>query len=387
MVCDETLFFPDMAISRRTFLVRTAQVVVMGGLLPGMTGCNGLVRDDFERGEGYAALLAALGQQRTEMLWHASFAPSSHNVQPWTVRVVDNDHWLIGIAASRRLPAVDPGNTEILLSLGAFVESLVLAGSGLGLKCRTTLITDDPDASELIELRLQEASAEDYPLSRLLERRTLRLPFENREVEAADFSHLVEGDQGFYYFPSASREANWLDNATIDANRQQVQRDDVQKELASWIRWSDAVARRHRNGLTPEAIGITGLAGWYVRNFYGRDDVFNKDFRRNTVNRVVSRVSQSGGWMVLTGRDHSVASLIDAGRRFQRMFLRARERSVAIHPMSQVLEEAPWKEKVRASLALPGEPLFLLRTGYSRDYPPPVSLRMPLDRFVSAGEG
>ncbi|WP_232319747.1 hypothetical protein [Prosthecochloris sp. HL-130-GSB] len=377
------LSFFDMTISRRTFLVRMAQVAVVGGLLPGLAGCDGLVRDDLERGEGYDALLATLGEQRAGMLLHASLAPSSHNVQPWTVSVVDNDHWVIGIADRRRLPAVDPRNREILLSIGAFAENLVLAGGAFGLSCRTRLISDDPYASEVLEVRLEQARSSGYPLSRLLQRRTLRSAFDTREIEAADFSHLVEGDEGFFYFPSASRESNWLDNATIEANRQQVKRSDVQQELASWIRWSDAAAARHRNGLTPEAMGITGLAGWYVRNFYGRDDVFNKDFRKNTVNRVISQVSQGGGWIVVTGRDHSNSSLIDAGRRFQRMFLRAREKSVGIHPMSQVLEESPWNEKARASLGLPGEPHFLIRTGYSRDYPLPVSLRMPLDRLVS----
>ncbi|RDD29326.1 hypothetical protein CR161_00610 [Prosthecochloris sp. ZM] len=375
-----------MGLSRRQFLVRTATCAVLFGLAPGLSACNGVIRHDSRKGEAYDALLGAIGQEQTDMLWYASLAPSSHNVQPWTV-IIDSDRWTIGSASSRWLPAVDPENREMLLSVGAFVENLTLAGSRFGIGVRSRVIAQSPNDPELVELQLSKVSPSGYPLERLEKRMTLRGPFQSQEIEASDFSSLIDGDEGFFYFPPASLEAAWLDEATIAANRQQVKRQDVASELASWIRWSDADARQYRNGLTPESMGITGLTGWYVRNFYGRDDVLNQDFRKNTVNRVVSQVAESGGWIVVTSDNGTPSALIQAGRRFERMLLKARGLSIGIHPMSQVLEEAPWKRDVRDALKVQKSPQLLLRVGYTRDYTDPVSVRMPLDRVVSFRAG
>ena len=151
----------------------------------------------------------------------------------------------------------------------------------------------------------------------------------------------------------------------------------MQKELARWIRWSDADAARYRNGLTPEAMDITGLAGWYVKNFYGESDVLGQDFRKATVERAKGQVAQSGGWVVIGSENESLSALLETGRRFERMFLKAKSRSVGVHPISQVLEERPWVEDIRKVLELECKPQFLLRVGYTREYPLPVSLRMP----------
>jgi hypothetical protein len=101
------------------------------------------------------------------------------------------------------------------------------------------------------------------------------------------------------------------------------------------------------------------------------------------VKQVVERVAQGGGWLVQTG-EASVSSLIETGRKFQRMWLKLRERGIAIHPMTQVLEETPRTEDVAKELGVDGTPQFILRIGYVKTYPDPVSPRMPVAWFTSA---
>ncbi|MCG8342269.1 MAG: nitroreductase family protein [Chlorobiales bacterium] len=371
-----------MSLSRRKFLIRTAQGVVIFGLFPGMTACEGLTRKQEEKDPGYGALVSQIGRERTEILWYASFAPSSHNVQPWTVTIKSPNNWIIGSAEDRWLNEVDPKNREMLLSIGAFLENMVTVAKTYGFQVSIRTVARNPFDPELVSVELQNGERMEYPLQRLLERRTVRTDFKSENIDLQDFSFLVDGDEGFYYYPSESTRALWLDEATVAATEQQVNRENVQEELARWIRWSDADASKYRNGLTPEAMDITGLAGWYVRNFYGSRDVLGKDFRKATVEHARQQVAQSGGWIVTTSENDRITSLIEAGRRFERMFLRAKDRSVGIHPMSQVLQEAPWSEEVAEALKLEKPPQFLLRVGYLRDYPSPVSLRMPLDEFT-----
>ena len=80
--------------------------------------------------------------------------------------------------------------------------------------------------------------------------------------------------------------------------------------------------------------------------------------------------------------DERVPALIDAGRRCERMWLATRERSIAVHTMSQVLEESPLMEQIARDLGLTGPVQFILRVGYVTAYPDPVSLRMPVSWFL-----
>jgi hypothetical protein len=78
-----------------------------------------------------------------------------------------------------------------------------------------------------------------------------------------------------------------------------------------------------------------------------------------------------------------VPALLGAGRRFERMALSLRERSIAAQPMSQALEEAPWRDTLAGELGLPGAVQFVVRVGYVDHYPEPVSPRRPLAAFVT----
>ena len=182
--------------------------------------------------------------------------------------------------------------------------------------------------------------------------------------------------------PAGSAQAKYLVEATVEANRKQVSRDEAQRELANWIRWSDLDAKRFRNGLTPESMEIEGFAGWFVRTFYDREKVMTEGFRRDGVDRIIEQVRQGAGWLVIVSPDSEMTTLIEAGRTFEKLFLRVRGRSIAIHPMTQALEERPWREQLSAQLGIKGHVQFILRAGYVHSYPDPVSLRMPVPWFV-----
>ena len=87
---------------------------------------------------------------------------------------------------------------------------------------------------------------------------------------------------------------------------------------------------------------------------------------------------------MVTSTDSRIQTLVEYGRAFENVFLKARDKMIAIHPMTQMLEEKPWKNKVAMELGVPGEVQWILRIGYVKSYPDPVSLRAPVSRFVRA---
>ena len=127
---------------------------------------------------------------------------------------------------------------------------------------------------------------------------------------------------------------------------------------------------------------IEGIPGWYLRNFYGKKDVMKKGFREQSIDKVVKQVSQSAGWLLISSKDATVAKLLETGKRLQRLWLKMRDKNIAIHPMTQVIEETSTNQILNQSLKINEPVQFILRTGYLKNYPGPVSLRRSVDQFT-----
>jgi len=380
-------------INRREFLKRTGEGMVLLGGLSLLPSCGGLKRADLAGESGSAEPVKGLAREEMEILHLASLAPSGHNTQPWTVRVVEPGHWIIGSEEKRWLPAVDPENRELFLSIGAFLENLVTAAGTFGYQVEMEVIAKNPQEREIVDLRLRKGKVEPFPLEKMRKRRTVRTNFLPEDIKPEDLKHISRHDvRAFlalpqsgghsFYFPQNSPQGKVLQEGTLEANRKQAFRDPAQEELANWIRWSNKDAEAKRNGLTPESMEIGGFAGWYVRNFYDRQSVLTKSFREQTVDMAAKQAKSGAGWLVVTSPDSSIPTLIEHGRVFENMLLKIRERMIAVHPMTQMLEEEPWKKQAAKELGLSGEVQWILRFGYAKTYPDPVSLRMPVPRFV-----
>ncbi|HSF19353.1 MAG TPA: nitroreductase [Vicinamibacteria bacterium] len=316
------------------------------------------------------------------MLYHASLAPSGHNTQPWTVRVKEGA-LAIGSDRARWLPKVDPSNRELALSIGAFLENLIVAAPSHGYLADYEVTAELPSDRELLDVTLRSTPVRADPLDRLRTRRTVRSGHLSRELTDSDVRGLSAAfPQEALFVSPTSREGRYLAEGTIEANRVQGLRDEAQGELADWIRWTNAEARARPDGLTPESMEISGLAGWYVRHFMNRATVQGTRFRQQGVDRVRDQVARCGGWMVVTSQDSTLPALIETGRRTNRMWLNARDRSIAIHPMSQMLEEAPFRDQIGRELGVTGHVQFILRVGYIARYPDPVSLRRRVSSFL-----
>ena len=325
-----------------------------------------------------------LKSDEAEILFLASLAPSGHNTQPWFVQYLEPYHWIIGNDRTKWLPAVDPTQRETMLSIGAFIQNLDYAAGALGYACdRTLLATTNQDERVMSVKLIKEASKNTFDIAKIKSRRTVRSNFLSEVLKPEDLRYLVNSEPEFiHYLPVTSKESQLIDEQTIAANRLQAYRDPAQQELADWIRFSSKDADEYRDGLTTASMEIEGISGWVVRNSYSKDNVMKKDFRERGIDQIQKEVSSSAGWILITSQDNSVAALLETGRRMQRLFLKVRERNIAIHPMTQILEEASTRQTLNQSIGINESIQFILRSGYVKNYPQPVSLRRPIDWFI-----
>jgi hypothetical protein len=326
--------------------------------------------------------IKGLSEDEIRILYLASLAPSGHNTQPWMITIKGPKRWGIGSDRKRWLSAVDPDNREMMLSIGAFIENLSVAAGIQGYEAEIEVIGKDNFSSEIAEVRLikgKETSVSDRVIKG---RRTVRNLFKS-PIREEDIKFL-EGinKNAVFYYPLNSKEGSYLSQATLLANRTQVYREDAQKELAEWVRWTDREAREHYNGLTPESMEMKGIVRWYVKHFLSKRDILSQTFRNETIKLVKEQVRNCAGWLVVESSGSTVAELINAGRVLQSAWLHAHEKLIAFHPMTQVLEEAPWRTELAKELGHAGSIQFVIRIGYIKEYLQPVSLRMPLSKIV-----
>jgi hypothetical protein len=369
-------------MKRRKFLTLAGTTIVIAGV----TYYSLSDKSNFARADSKLTETSKIPLQpdEREILFLASLAPSGHNTQPWFVEYIESYHWLISNDKSRWLPGVDPTQRETILSIGAFLQNLEYAANNLGYNCQFNILATSNQDENIVDVKLTKATnIIKYDIDQIKHRRTVRSNYLNDVLKKEDSSYLNNEEREFiHYIPNTSKEHQWLNEQTIEANRIQAYRDAAQSELANWIRFSGKDAEKNNDGLTLASMEIEGIPAWYLRNFYGKKDVLKKSFREQSIDKVVKQVSQSAGWLLITSKDNSVATLLETGKRLQRLWLKIRERNIAIHPMTQIIEEASTNQKLNQSIGINEPVQFILRTGYLKNYPEPVSLRRSVEQFI-----
>jgi hypothetical protein len=314
----------------------------------------------------------------TAIIDYGALAPSSHNAQMWKVKLIGSNKIRVLVDQQHILPQVDPENRETIISLGAFIENMVEAAPGYDLQAEVRIITGSPDDQEIAELTFDTqagpASATDV-LSNIQNRHTIRTPYLRKELLAQDAAWFKTFGTELHYFALTSQEGQYIKNAIIEATSRQVASDDKQRELAGLFRFSKKEAEKEKDGLTPDGMGLSGIAKWFVSTFFTRDTVMSKSFRKQTVATAKKQAENCSGFVLLTAGDNSVASLINSGRSLEKFLIMATGKKLAVHPMSAPLEESPWKEEFSQKIGIAKTVQMILRVGYVKDYGHPVSKR------------
>ncbi|MEO8771124.1 MAG: hypothetical protein ABI402_13590 [Ferruginibacter sp.] len=370
---------------RKFFAVAGAAVVIAGVTYYLCSDKTNFVRADCKQDP--IAKFPLIDDERA-ILFLASLAPSGHNTQPWFIKYIEPYHWIICNDKTKWLSAVDPTQRETILSIGAFIQNLEYAASNAGYNCQFDMMATANQDEDIVAVKLtKSAGATAFDIATIKSRRTVRSNYLNDVLKKEDEGFLFTEEKGFFNFiHSGSKEYQHLNEQTVEANKIQSYRDAAENELSDWIRFSSRDAEKNMDGLTTASMEIEGLPGFVVRNFYNKNSVMKKNFRDKNIDNVIKQVSQSAGWLLITSKDNEVATLLETGKRMQRLFLKVRNKSIAIHPMTQILEEASTKQKMNQSIGITENIQFILRIGYLKNYPEPVSLRRPVDWFVRSSQ-
>ncbi|WP_173052662.1 Acg family FMN-binding oxidoreductase [Phytohabitans houttuyneae] len=287
-------------------------------------------------------------------------APSLHNSQPWRFRLRDGGIEVL-VERDRPLPVAghgDLGDWAAHLACGAAVFNLRLALAAEGVPPRVRLFPnpDDPDVVARLEPdRPRPATpAELELLAAVPRRRSSRLPF---------FPEPVPGEIRWRLVEAARAEGGWLDlvvgTAAVDAfgelargaNRVLERDPRYRAEIAAWT----------RHGPAPD--GVPARAGGPVaephdllpqRPFGDRTRAPGRDFEAEPLVAVVGAAGDTA------------VDRLTAGQALQRVLLTATGAGLAASMLSQPIEVAAARERLRTALSRFGSPQMVLRVGYGQ---------------------
>jgi hypothetical protein len=327
----------------------------------------------------------------------AVLAPNPHNRQPWVVELpaASPDIAILRCDLDRRLPVTDPFDRQILIGLGAFAELFRLAAMQEG---RAVSVLPFPegepqprlDGRPVALLRLgAPGSARPDPLfAHAAARRSTKRPFDMARpvaaealaaLEAATSAPIRLGATAQPDLVAAIREIAWrswqIEAATEAAHLESVNlmrlgRAAVAAEPDGISVWGPGLEEAIAAGQITREGMLPGGAGYQVM-----------------IDRYRPMLAATPAYVWLSTAGNSRAEQLAAGRDWLRLNLATTAAGLALHPISQALQEfpevaGPYRD-LHALLAPGGGTVQMLgRLGYAGAVPP--TPRWPFETRIRA---
>jgi hypothetical protein len=321
---------------------------------------------------------AAPDEKLLFLLNFAIQAPSSHNTQPWLFRI--QGHELDMIAdLNRSLPVVDPLNRELIMSCGAALHHLRVAGRYFGYTSRTEPFPEDEYPDLLARLSLGgscEPHAEDILVFNAIpKRRTNRLPFLSQPVPQALLDVLTQTadrEEAWLHILASEEERFGLADLVAEADLAQWCDKQFRRELADWLTPNKTL---RRDGIPGYAQGLGNVMSeaesFLVRTF----DLGNGRAARDREVALHSPVLA-----VLGTEGDSRRDWLNAGQALSAILLRAGVEDVAASFLNQAAEVRDTRSRLATLIEKKGYPQIVLRFGFAREVRP--TPRRPLHEVL-----
>ncbi len=338
--------------------------VMAGGstvvLVPSVvTACSD---DNVETGlEGWNGPMASESDIRRIVLSYAILAPNPHNKQPWIVDLTGPNSLDLYVDRTRLLPETDPPFRQIHIGQGTFLENLDLAAGYHGYRALiayfpkggygNTVVEDKPVAA--VDLVKDPAVARDPLFDQILGRQSNKRAYDGTPLSADQLRGLRASfaDSGLTLtVTDDAARRNRLAQIMVDAMRIETASKSRDAETIAMFRFNDDERARHRDGFGVAQSGLTGIKKWVAENFYlSREDAEadSTSFGEQAVEMTgkQARSAAALGWIVTASNQR--LDQLATGRAYERLNLTATALGVAMHPMSQVLQEYPDMAELR----------------------------------------
>lgn len=319
---------------------------------------------------------AAVPVQMRELVRYATLAPSGHNTQPWRFALL-GDTIRILPDYSRRLPAVDPQDRELWISLGCALENLVIAAGAAGYEADVTYPT--PDADRLtVHLPRSPAHGPTPLFEAIPHRQNNRSLYDGRAVPPAETKKIEAvmsgaGVSTLIFTDTRHKEA--LIEYIKAGDRRQFGDPAFVAELVSWIRFNKPEALHSLDGLYTRCTGNPDVPRWLGRRFLTAASAGSQ------ADTSARKARSSSGLIVIASASDDKRHWVETGRLYERLARTLTALGIQVAFLNQPAEVTGLRSQFQSYLGLgTAQPQLLLRFGFADALP--HSLRRPVEQVL-----
>ncbi|MEM9280098.1 MAG: nitroreductase family protein, partial [Pseudomonadota bacterium] len=285
-------------------------------------------------------------------------APNPHNRQPWLVDLVGKDEIVLYCELDRRLPETDPFDRQITIGLGCFLELANITAREIGMEAKIELFPDGEafprlDQGPVARILLKEQeTAKDALFSEVFERRSNKEPFDTGKVvskENADLILTAARQSVSAGHVLAEDRINRLREITWAAMDNEMRTYRTAKESIDLMRIGKAEIEANPDGIDLGGAFMEILAATGQLTREGML-AFDSTMFEQSQAAIRPPIDTAMGYVFVKTDGNSRADQIEAGRSYVRMNLKATELGIAMHPLSQALQEFEEVSKQHAEI-------------------------------------
>ncbi|MEM6537103.1 MAG: twin-arginine translocation pathway signal protein [Pseudomonadota bacterium] len=313
-------------------------------------GCDALDPSIDEAIAPWDAAGQDLGDPRLNALAFAILAPNPHNRQPWLIELVNDDEIVIRPDLNRLLPETDPLNRQIVVGFGCFLELLRQSAAERGYATRTDPfpegepqpVLDDRPIARVILSKQADVEA-DSLFKFALQRRTVRTPFFDQKVDdvaLVELERVLRPTDGAFGWATDSLNVTTLKELCYRGWRIEANNKATHEESARLTRIG-----KQEVMASPDGISLYGRNIELLRMAGILTEKNVKELGSTAHNETIKfyngliETASAFGWLSTPGNTRT--DQLNAGTGWLRLHLAATRAGLAMHPLSQVLQEFP----------------------------------------------
>ena len=282
-----------------------------------------------------------------QALSYALLAPNPHNRQPWVVDLHGGSSATLYVDLDRLLPQTDPYSRQITIGLGCFVEQFRIAAQEFGFRAEITPFPDGYDDRMLdnrpvAHLRLT-AMAQPAPSSAFTlipKRRTNRNLYQDRTPAHLVLKAITQGlgDQVAAGFTNNVDQVAHLQDLAVIASNIEFDTPRTYMESVDVMRIGARENNKNPDGIALEGPLKEALHRLGILTRKSLSDMNSSIFRTGRED-YANGIKSARAFVWLSTPTNTRLDQIRAGAAYLRLNLKATGAGLAMHPLSQALQE------------------------------------------------
>lgn len=337
-------------MDRRNFIKLTGFGLAATTLSSGLIACSdGSTELDY----GWNGPEPTIKDIRLKLIAYAILSPNPHNKQPWQIQLLDQHSFDLYVDQTRLLPETDPYARQIHIGQGTFLETLSIAASAHGYQANITYfplgsysnmtLAQQPVAR--ITLVPQAGIRRDPMFDYVLTRQSNKRDYDNSLLSSAQKTSLLDWSKstsGQLTLIDTPIEQTYMREMLTQAMQLEVGNKARDLETIAMFRFNEDEVKQYRDGFGLAHNGVTGLKKILAENFFldrASTEHDPTDFGKQSVDMVKRITESTSTFAWLSTKQNERIDQVKIGRDYCRLNLMATAMGLAIHPMSQVLQE------------------------------------------------